>query len=135
MSQITPFKIEIPDAQLDDLKQRLANTRWVDAKTVDDWSQGIPLAYMQELCAYWANDYNWRATEARLNQYPQFKTEIEGLELMRWLGERDRKGIAHLKDLLAGGPAVVSLPLLAASPVDLPRLAALGRTLESAWVP
>ncbi|MCH7667189.1 MAG: ArsA family ATPase [Acidobacteria bacterium] len=63
------------------------------------------------------------------------KTEIEGLELMRWLGERDRDGIAHLKDLLAGGPAVVSLPLLAASPTDLPRLAALGRTLESAWVP
>ncbi len=62
------------------------------------------------------------------------KTEIEGLELMRWLGERDQNGVARLKDLLAGGPRVVSLPLLAASPADLPSLAALGRELESAWV-
>ena len=52
---------------------------------------------------------------------------------MRWLGERDQNGVARLKDLLAGGPRVVSLPLLAASPADLPSLAALGRELESAW--
>jgi pimeloyl-ACP methyl ester carboxylesterase len=79
MSQITPFEIEIPDAQLDDLKQRLANTRWPDSETVDDWSQGIPLAYLKEVCEYWSKQYDWRERETRLNQFPQFKTEIAGL--------------------------------------------------------
>jgi len=59
--------------------------------------------------------------------------DVEGLELMRWLGDRDQSGVAQLKDLLAGGPAVMSLPLLPASPADLPRLAALGRKMESVW--
>jgi len=66
MSQITPFEIEIPDAQLDDLKQRLANTRWAESETVDDWSQGIPLAYLKEVCEYWAKQYDWRDRETRL---------------------------------------------------------------------
>jgi pimeloyl-ACP methyl ester carboxylesterase len=81
MNDIREFRIEIGDGALEDLKRRLDATRWPDAETPDDWSQGIPLAYMQEVCAYWANDYNWRATEARLNQFPQFKTEIEGLDI------------------------------------------------------
>jgi pimeloyl-ACP methyl ester carboxylesterase len=76
---ITPFRIEIPDAALDDLRDRLARTRWPERETVEDWSQGIPLAYVQELCEYWSTGYDWRATEARLNEIPQFKTEIEGL--------------------------------------------------------
>ena len=81
MSDIREFRIEISDGAIDDLKRRLETTRWPDAETPDDWSQGIPLAYMQELCAYWASDYDWRATEARINQFPQFKTEIEGLDI------------------------------------------------------
>ncbi|HEY2159946.1 MAG TPA: alpha/beta fold hydrolase [Solirubrobacteraceae bacterium] len=76
-----PFRIEIPDAQLEDLKARLANTRWAERETVEDWSQGIPLAYLQELCEYWAAGYDWRATEARLNELPQFRTEIDGLAI------------------------------------------------------
>ena len=75
---ITPFRIEIPDGELDDLRRRLRGTRWPDAETVEDWSQGIPLAYVQEVCSYWAEKYDWRATEARLNEFPQFKTEIDG---------------------------------------------------------
>ena len=51
---------------------RLRRTRWPEAETVDDWSQGVPLAYLQDLCRYWADDYDWRATEARLNAWPQF---------------------------------------------------------------
>ncbi len=67
MNDIREFRIEISDDALADLKRRLDATRWPDAETPNDWSQGIPLAYMQEICTYWANDYDWRATEERLN--------------------------------------------------------------------
>jgi epoxide hydrolase len=77
--QVTPFLIEIPEADLGDLRERLERTRWPEGETVEDWSQGVPLAYMQELCGYWAEGYDWRATEARLNALPQFRTEIDGL--------------------------------------------------------
>ena len=76
---IQPFRIEASDAELEDLKRRLAATRWPDKETVSDWSQGIPLAYVQEICEYWANEYDWRAREAHLNEFAQFKTEIDGL--------------------------------------------------------
>jgi len=78
---IEPFRIEVPDAQLEDLNDRLAKTRWPDRETVDDWSQGIPLAYIQELCEHWRTSYDWRATEARLNEIPQFRTKIDGLNI------------------------------------------------------
>lgn len=81
MSEIQPFKIDIPQSDVDDLKQRLAHTRWPDAETVDDWSQGIPLSYLQEVCAYWEKEYDWRDREARLNRFPQFKTKIDGLDI------------------------------------------------------
>jgi pimeloyl-ACP methyl ester carboxylesterase len=76
---IEPFRIQATDAQLDDLRRRLRATRWPDRETVDDWSQGIPLAYVQDVCAYWADKYEWRAREARLNRFPQFRTSIDGL--------------------------------------------------------
>ena len=78
---IRPFKIAISDDTLNDLKQRLANTRWPEKETVKDWSQGIPLAYTQEVCDYWLNSYDWRAREALLNRYPQFMTELNGLDI------------------------------------------------------
>lgn len=74
-----PFRIDVPQADLDDLRERLRRTRWPEPETVDDWSQGIPLAYVQELCRTWADEYDWRATEAELNAYPQVRTEIDGL--------------------------------------------------------
>jgi pimeloyl-ACP methyl ester carboxylesterase len=76
---IQPFRIAASDAALDDLKRRLRATRWPERETVDDWSQGIPLAYVQDVCAYWAEKYDWRAREARLNRFAQWKTEIDGL--------------------------------------------------------
>jgi pimeloyl-ACP methyl ester carboxylesterase len=76
---IRPFRLEVPEADLDDLSERLRRTRWPEAETVDDWSQGLPLAYARELCGYWADGYDWRATEARLNGLAQFRTEIDGL--------------------------------------------------------
>jgi pimeloyl-ACP methyl ester carboxylesterase len=75
---IVPFRIEASEADLEDLRRRLQATRWPDRETVDDWSQGIPLAYVQEVCAYWAEKYDWRAREALLNEMPQFRTEIDG---------------------------------------------------------
>ncbi|WP_269620446.1 epoxide hydrolase family protein [Zhongshania sp. BJYM1] len=82
MSQsIKPFKVDIPQSQLDDLKARLANTRWPDTETVDDWSQGAPLDAVKSLCEYWQNNYDWRRCEKELNHYPQFTTEIDGLEI------------------------------------------------------
>src|SRR6266487_2181547 len=74
--QVTPFRIAVPEAELEDLRDRLARTRWPEKETVDDWSQGIPLADVRELCRYWAEDYDWRAREARLNTFPQFRTAI-----------------------------------------------------------
>ena len=79
--EIIPFRIDVPDADLADLRDRLRRTRWPDQETVDDWSQGAPLAWVQDLCQYWASGYDWRAREARLNSFPQFRTTIDGLDL------------------------------------------------------
>ena len=76
---IQPFRIAASDAALDDLRRRLRATRWPERETVDDWSQGIPLAYVQDVCAYWAEKYDWRAREARLNRFAQFRSELDGL--------------------------------------------------------
>ena len=72
MSDITPFRIEVPQAELDDLAARLANTRFPEKETPDDWSQGVPLAYARALVQYWRDDYDWRAREAYFNRHPAF---------------------------------------------------------------
>ncbi len=76
---LRPFTIDVRDEVLDDLHTRLHNTRWPDTELVDDWSQGIPLAYVQEVCGYWADGYDWRTREAALNRFDQFVTEIDGV--------------------------------------------------------
>jgi pimeloyl-ACP methyl ester carboxylesterase len=81
MPEIRPYRIEVPNAVLDDLKERLARTRWPEAETVDDWSQGIPLAYTRDLAAYWADGYDWRSREAALNRFDHHLTEIDGLDI------------------------------------------------------
>lgn len=78
---IRPFRIEVSEAILADLRQRLAATRWSDRETVADDLQGVPLAMMQQLARYWETDYNWRKVEARLNALPQFVTRIDGLDI------------------------------------------------------
>ncbi|GAA2120300.1 epoxide hydrolase family protein [Actinomadura napierensis] len=77
--EVTPFELDIPEAVLTDLRERLRRTRWPEEATVDDWSQGVPLGYLRELCRYWAEEYDWRTTERRLNALPQFRTSIDGL--------------------------------------------------------
>ena len=81
MSDVRPFRLEVPDSELADLKRRLEATRFPERETPNDWTQGVPLGYMQELCAYWAERYDWRKTEARLNRFPQIKTKIDGLDI------------------------------------------------------
>jgi len=79
--RIEPFVIGVEEAALDDLRDRLGRTRWPEREPVGDWSQGVPLGYLQDLCRYWAEGYDWRATEARLNQIPQFTTASDGLDI------------------------------------------------------
>jgi epoxide hydrolase len=76
---VEPFRIAVPETELDDLRERLKAARWPERETVDDWSQGVPLDYLRELCAYWADGYDWRRAEARLNVLPGYRTEIDGL--------------------------------------------------------
>jgi len=78
---IKPFKAKIPSAVLKDLKQRLARTRWPEKETCGDWSQGVPLAYAQELARYWSSDYDWRRFEKKLNGWKQFTTSIDGIDI------------------------------------------------------
>ena len=72
------FRIEIPDAELDDLRERLARTRWPEPATVGGWTQGVPLDYARELCEYWRTTYDWRRVEAEINAHPQYRTELDG---------------------------------------------------------
>jgi epoxide hydrolase len=75
------FKIDIPQSQLDDLKQRLAATRWPDEMPGAGWSRGASLGYVKDLAEYWRSSYDWRAAEAQLNQFPQFLTVIDGVQV------------------------------------------------------
>jgi pimeloyl-ACP methyl ester carboxylesterase len=79
--EVVPFHVEVPEADLEDLRRRLRDTRWPEPATVADWSQGVPLEYLRELCRYWAGAYDWRATEKRLNALPQYRTTIDGLPI------------------------------------------------------
>ena len=78
---IRPFRVEVPQADLDDLHRRLRETRWPEHETVGDSSQGVQLEVVQELAKHWVDGHDWRAVEARLNDLPQFVTEIDGLDI------------------------------------------------------
>jgi pimeloyl-ACP methyl ester carboxylesterase len=79
--EIRPFRIDVPEEDLVDLRRRIAATQWPEKETVADQSQGVQLATMQELARYWATDYDWHKVEAQLNALPQFITEIGGLDI------------------------------------------------------
>ncbi len=78
---VRPFHINVPEEALVDLRRRIAATRWPERETVDDFSQGVQLAKIQELVRYWGTDYDWRKAEAKLNVLPQFVTNIDGLDM------------------------------------------------------
>src|SRR6266481_4131224 len=78
---IRPFRVDVSEEALTDLRRRIKATRWPEKETVADTSQGVPLAPLQDLARYWATDYDWRKCEAKLNALPQFITEIDGLDI------------------------------------------------------
>ena len=80
-SDLFPFRVAFDPDAIDDLRSRLRNTRWPERETVDDWSQGIPLAFVQDLAAYWCDEYDFAAAEDRMNAWPQFITRIDDLDI------------------------------------------------------
>src|SRR4051794_26912160 len=80
-AEIRPFRVNVPQSQLDDLHRRVQATNWPEAETVKDTSQGVQLATMQKLARYWVAEHDWRKVEARLNSLPQFLVEIDGLDI------------------------------------------------------
>ncbi len=80
-TEIRPFRVDMPDETIADLRRRIAATRWPSKELVADRSQGVQLASSQELARYWATEYDWRACEAQLNALPQFKTGIDGMDI------------------------------------------------------
>jgi pimeloyl-ACP methyl ester carboxylesterase len=80
-TEIRPFQVDIPEKELEDLRRRIGATRWPSKELVGDRSQGVQLATLQELARYWTTDYDWRKAEAKLNALPQFKTEIDGVDV------------------------------------------------------
>jgi epoxide hydrolase len=97
-SAVSPHPIDVPEAELEDLRDRLRRTRWPERETVDDWSQGIPLAYVQAVCRYWAETYDWRRVEHELNRYEQLRFA-------------DPSGLG-IQVLVARSPVPDALPLL-----------------------
>jgi pimeloyl-ACP methyl ester carboxylesterase len=78
---VRPFRVDIPEEEIADLRKRIGATRWPERETVADQSQGVQQATLQKLARYWATDYDWRKCEARLNALPNFITEIDGLDI------------------------------------------------------
>src|SRR5262245_43683162 len=77
-AMIHPFQVEVPETQLDDLRGRIAATRWPMVDPGPGWERGVPLGYLEELAKYWQSDFDWRAAEHLINRHPQFTTEIDG---------------------------------------------------------
>jgi hypothetical protein len=102
MAALTSAPIHVDDAALVDLRDRLARTRWPEREAVDDWSQGIPLAYVQDLCAHWADGYDWRRVEAELNGFEQLRFTAD-------VGAPDTLGVQVLH---APSPQTGALPLV-----------------------
>ncbi|GAB7045941.1 epoxide hydrolase family protein [Catenuloplanes indicus] len=114
------FRIETPQAELDDLKRRIAGTRWPENLPETGWDRGVPTAYLKELAEYWATEYDWRAAEARLNAYPQFTTEIDGATVY-FLHARSPEPGARALLITHGWPGSVAEFLDVIGPLTDPR--------------
>jgi pimeloyl-ACP methyl ester carboxylesterase len=117
---ITPFRVEIPQDQLDDLARRLEATRWPAALPGDDWDTGVPTAWLKELVDYWRTGYDWRAAETRLNEFPQFTTKIDG-QRVHFLHVRSAEPNAFPLVLTHGWPGSVVEFLDLIGPLTDPR--------------
>ena len=124
---ITPFKIKIPQAQIDDLKQRLRKTRWPSV-IIDDWSRGQPVLFIKELTEFWLKNYDWHKHEKQLNSYPQFKTEIDG-QPIHFLHVKSPEAKAFPLILTHGWPSSVAEFLGVIGPLSDPRANGLDPSL------
>jgi hypothetical protein len=127
---IRPYRIHVPQAQLDDLKRRIAQTRWPDVETVKDDSQGIQLAKVQALVRYWGTDYDWRKAEAQLNALPEFVTTIDGVDI-QFIHVRSRNPNALPVILTHGWPGSTFEFIKAIGPLTNPE--AYGGRAEDAF--
>jgi pimeloyl-ACP methyl ester carboxylesterase len=105
-SSIRPYRVSIPQSDVDDLRERLARTRWAPGLPGTGWERGVPAAYLRELAGYWADEFDWRAQEAALNAYPQFITTIDGADV-HFLHVRSAEPDARPLLLLHGWPGSV----------------------------
>ncbi|MEU8899151.1 epoxide hydrolase family protein [Nocardia sp. NPDC048505] len=105
-NDIRPFRIDIPAADLEDLRDRLARTRWIDEAPGAGWERGVPTSYLRELAGYWAEKFDWRAVEAELNAYPQFSTTIDG-QNVHFLHVRSERPDATPLLLIHGWPSSI----------------------------
>ena len=119
-AEIRPFRLEIPQADLDDLHQRLDHTRWPDELPGVGWAYGAPLGYVRELADYWRNRYDWRANEQRLNEFPQFTTTIDG-QRVHFLHVRSREPGALPLIITHGWPGSVAEFMRIIGPLTDPR--------------
>jgi pimeloyl-ACP methyl ester carboxylesterase len=119
-AELRPFRVEVPQADLDDLQDRLARTRWPDELPRVGWSYGVSLAYVQKLAARWRTDYDWRAWEAKLNAHPQFLTPIDGQNI-HFLHVRSPEAGAFPLILTHGWPGSVVEYLDVVGPLSDPR--------------
>ncbi|MEK6423204.1 MAG: epoxide hydrolase, partial [Burkholderia gladioli] len=127
---IRPFSARVPDADLADLRRRIAATRWPSRETVADESQGVRLARMQQLLQYWGSEYDWRKGEARLNGFPMFITEIDGLDI-QFIHVRSRHANAMPLIMTHGWPGSVFELLKAIGPLADPT--AYGASADDAF--
>jgi Epoxide hydrolase N terminus len=129
---IRPFRIDVPEAELAELRQRVLATRWPDKETVADQSQGIQLARLQELVRYWGTAYDWRKVESQLNSLPQFMTTIDGVDI-HFIQVRSRHRNALPVIITHGWPGSIIEQLKIIGPLtDPPRTEAAPRT-PSTW--
>jgi pimeloyl-ACP methyl ester carboxylesterase len=119
-SEIRPFRIDIPDRDLEDLRERLAGTRWPDELPGGGWRRGVPLDYLRQLADYWRAGFDWRAQEARLNALPQFTTEIDG-QTVHFLHVRSPEPAAMPLLVIHGYPSSVVEFLEVIGPLSDPR--------------
>src|SRR5262245_34339922 len=119
VTAIRPFRVDIPDAALDDLRRRIAATRWPDEEVVGDQSQGVQLATIRSLARYWETEHDWRVGEAKLNAWPQFVAEIDGVDV-HFLHVRSRHEDALPLIVTHGWPGSVFEQLKVIEPLTAP---------------
>src|SRR5882724_11057255 len=127
---IRPFKVQVSDADLKDLRQRILATRWPGKENVPDATQGVQLATMQKLADYWAKNYDWRKVEAKLNALPQFVTTIDGVDI-HFIHVRSKHKNAFPLLITHGWPGSVIEQLKIIGPLTDPT--AHGGTVEDAF--